>query len=406
MTTASPPPREEDDEPSAVPDTVWEEFADDTPGKIRASAPKEPSARARMVTERLRREDAEAAERERAAAKRRWGRKERRPQEPAGWRTGPAWREMRRAEHRPWRDLARTGVVVVVLAALALIALNPSGARALVRGHRHSSGSGENASGPDKSPITPLPPETAAPTAPPPPVDPDMPTVSHPFAGSPALAWADGAAGIEVPHATAVGSLSAKQVAAVLQTTRAYLVATNLDPAVLRGGSPTAAARLVDPASGEPAEMKAAVHAPSKKKNPTTWVTRYDPKEVQPVGKVIKVRGRMTFAKAAHGAVRVHTDYTFVYAFTKAGDANGQVARLVVRREVDAEWAPQVPRGKVWIVSRTASFGGSQCDIDDGYVHPLPEAAPKITPTGPATDPYDRSKPLDTKGDCGVVSRV
>ncbi|MFI0723577.1 hypothetical protein [Streptomyces sp. NPDC021224] len=405
MTTASPPPREEDDEPSAVPDEVWEAFADDTPGRIRATAPKEPSARARMVTERLRREDEAAAERERAAAKRRWGRRERRPQEPAGWRTGPAWREMWRGESRPWRDLARAGLVVVVVAALAMIAVNPSGARALVHGHWHSSGGSDTAS--DTSADTvPLPPETAPPTAPPPAVDPDMPTVSHPFAGSPALAWADGAAGIEVPHATAVGDVSAQQVATVLRTTRDYLVAADLDPAVLRGGYPAAALRLVDPVNGEPAVMKDALRAPSKKKNPTSWFTRYDPKEVQPVGTVVKVRGRMTFGSAGHGGVRVHSDYTFVYAFTKAGDAHGQVSRLVVRREVDTDWFPRAPRGKVQIVSGNASFGGSACDIEDGYLHPLPEVAPKVTPSGPATDPYDRSKPLGTERDCGVVSRV
>ncbi|MGW4992117.1 hypothetical protein ACWEQ3_31420, partial [Streptomyces mirabilis] len=59
----------------SVPDDVWERFARDTERDIRSSAPKEPSARARMVTERLRQKDAKGAQ-------------------PEGWRTGPAWREM------------------------------------------------------------------------------------------------------------------------------------------------------------------------------------------------------------------------------------------------------------------------------------------------------------------------
>ncbi|MEU1026458.1 hypothetical protein ABZ366_31175, partial [Streptomyces sp. NPDC005904] len=45
----------------AIPDEVWEKFEKDSERDIRSSAPKEPSARARMVAERLRRLDEEAA---------------------------------------------------------------------------------------------------------------------------------------------------------------------------------------------------------------------------------------------------------------------------------------------------------------------------------------------------------
>ncbi|WP_241911240.1 hypothetical protein [Streptomyces sp. DH-12] len=48
-------PSEESLPQSAVPpDDVWEKFLQDSRADIPASAPKEPSARARMVTERLR----------------------------------------------------------------------------------------------------------------------------------------------------------------------------------------------------------------------------------------------------------------------------------------------------------------------------------------------------------------
>lgn len=76
--------------PPAVPDDVWERFARDSERDIRSSAPKEPSARARLVTERLRQEDAREAERSR----RTFRRTPPRPAQPEGWRTGPAWREM------------------------------------------------------------------------------------------------------------------------------------------------------------------------------------------------------------------------------------------------------------------------------------------------------------------------
>ncbi|WP_075016183.1 hypothetical protein [Actinacidiphila rubida] len=399
MTTAPPPPREEDDEPSDLPDTVWEEFARDTAAKIRSDAPKEPSARARMVTERLRREDADAQERARAAKPR--GRRQKR-QEPEGWRTGPAWREMQRGERGPWRDRIRTPAIVAAVAVLALIAVNPSGARSLVLGHGHSSGSDETS-----STGTPLPPETATPTAAPTvAAEPDAPTPSHPFAGSPALQWADGAAGIVLPHPAPAGDLTAKQVAAVLRTTKAFLVATNLDPEELRGGYPTAALRLTDPVNGVRAMMTADLRSPSAKADPTVWFTRYNPAHFRLVGSVVKVRGRMTFARADHGAVRVRTDYSYVYAFTQAGDPHGTVARLIVRRELDTQWYPHSDPGKVQIVAQGAEFGGSGCGFVDGYLHPYFGGTPGAAPTGPATDPYDRTKSLAKAGSCGTVSRT
>lgn len=385
-------------------DDVWDAFVADDERRIRAGAPKEPSARARMVTERLRRQDAEEAERARQSKPRWRGGRSRKAavQGPEGWRTGPAWREMQGGGRGKWRDGMRTALIVAAVAVLALVAVNPSGARSLVLGHGRSSDDGAP---PASQP--PLTPETATPTAAPAAVpDPDIPTVSHPFAGSPALGWADGADGIVLPHAERVGDVTAAQVAAVLRKTKAYLVATNLDPAELRGGRPDSALRVVDPINGEPAQMQAALRSPAAKTDPTVWFTRYDPHEARLVGTVIKVRGRMTFAKADHGSVRVHTDYSYVYAFTKAGDPDGPVSRLIVRREVDTQWYPRSPAAKVQIVHVGASFGGSGCGYTDGYLHPLPDPTPGVTPSGPATDPYDRSRPLPTTEHCGVVSRT
>lgn len=102
-----------------VSDEAWERFVRES-GAGGGTAPHEPSARARMVTERLRRED-EA----RAAAERGWwrGRRARRAAEPEGWRTGPAWQG---------RDGGRTGnrrlkatAGIVFIAALALVVVRP-----------------------------------------------------------------------------------------------------------------------------------------------------------------------------------------------------------------------------------------------------------------------------------------
>lgn len=122
MTTDSTPAPEE--EPS-LPDDVWERFARDTERNIRISAPKEPSARARIVARRLREQD----ERSAAEARSRLGR--RRParsaaksaREATAWRSGVTDAAERRLRRRS-RLRGALGILLVVL--LVLVVLSPS----------------------------------------------------------------------------------------------------------------------------------------------------------------------------------------------------------------------------------------------------------------------------------------
>ncbi|WP_406302402.1 hypothetical protein OHA61_07810 [Streptomyces sp. NBC_00885] len=104
---------------SSIPDEAWEEFQRESEGPARLAAPKEPSARARMVTERLRREDEKAAR-----------------QPGRVWRPGKRGRAQVRAEPEAWRawpDRQRQarrrrgrGLLWVVLAVvLVLLVMNP-----------------------------------------------------------------------------------------------------------------------------------------------------------------------------------------------------------------------------------------------------------------------------------------
>jgi len=68
------------------------------------------------------------------------------------------------------------------------------------------------------------------------PLDVNRPPVD-PFSGTPADHWADGAAGITIPAARAHGPYTAEQVRSAYETTRAMLVAGNLDWPTLRGGA-------------------------------------------------------------------------------------------------------------------------------------------------------------------------
>ncbi|MEU6679259.1 hypothetical protein [Streptomyces sp. NPDC046925] len=127
------PDRIPDEIPDRLPDDVWERFERDSLRDIRTSAPKEPSARARMVAERLRRLDEEAAVRKaaesRALGRRRRKRKAAQGEGAAGawrpdeWRaapTGPRGNERSERSRRVW-----SVVIVVGGMALAIVLLSP-----------------------------------------------------------------------------------------------------------------------------------------------------------------------------------------------------------------------------------------------------------------------------------------
>ncbi|MEU1572815.1 hypothetical protein ABZ519_16925 [Streptomyces collinus] len=387
-----------DDQPSAseIPDDVWEQFTRDTERDIRSSAPKEPSARARMVTERLREQDA-------------------RGETPPGWRTGPAMGvPPGRAKSRAWgkemngraarRRKLWAFIGVPLAAAVALVALKPS----LLPGDPF--GTGESGA----AEASPLPDETSAPTAAPGASDPETPTLDRPFAGSPADRWADGEAGIVLPEAKAVGAVSEGRVEEALKLTKKLLVGANLDPKAVRGARPTAALSVLDPKQPELLDdLDTGLRSPSDKHDPVTLFSRFDPDEVRPAGDVIKTRGRMTFKKGTQGGVAVRADYTFVYPVVRA-DGPTEVARTIVRRVLDVELADpgryEVTPGRLLLMNYDQEIGNSSCFVDDGYLHPeFPSSrSAGPDPSGPATDPYDRSRELERGdgGDCGTVTRT
>lgn len=372
---------------SSIPDEEWAKFLRDSEGGM-ASAPKEPSARARMVTERLRRQ-------------------EERGELPEGWRTGPDLGASQRREKRRRRWWVALGLPVVI--ALAVVAMRPS----LLPGDPFGAARADAAA-------SPLPPETAAPTSAPGAVDPRTPTVERPFAGSPAQNWADGAAGIVLPEATAVGSLSRARVEQALQQSRKLLIDANLAPATLRGERPAAALSVIEPRQKDLLSLlNTALSKPDKEHDPLSMFSRFDPGEVRLAGDVVKTRGRMTFKAGDGASVVVHADYTFVYPLVRVGgDAPREVARTIVRRVLDLEVSDPdtyaVTPGRIAVKRYDRDVGNTACDVHDGFLHPgFRTAGPADGPTGaapsgPTSDPYDRSRDLPQHGDepCGVVSRT
>ncbi|WP_313905522.1 hypothetical protein [Streptomyces sp. SLBN-134] len=331
---AEQPSEEHRPQDTSLPDDVWEKFVQDSERDIRASAPKEPSARARMVTERLRAMDEAQAARA-GGGKRRWGGKRPpvRPARPEGWRTGPAWQERDGRTSR--RRKVWSAVGVVAAAALALVAVNPSAALSWLPG---GLGEGSGTAGDAQASASPLAPETARPSAAPSAAPAGFATREKPFAGSPAARWEPGADAIRLPGAKAVNGVPAARIEDALKGTKRFLVAANLDRAVLEGGEPRKALGLVDPLEADYlSELRAALREPTEKNDPVWTFTRFDPAEVELVGDV-RIRGHMTVEALdeSPGKAMIKADYTFVYPMARVGGGD-EVSRAVVRRSVEVQ---------------------------------------------------------------------
>ncbi|MFF4243982.1 hypothetical protein ACFYY2_05865 [Streptomyces sp. NPDC001822] len=388
---------ERPDGPPAVSDEQWAQLVEQA-GAGAADAPKEPSARARMVTARLRALDEDAA-RARGGA-RTWGRKPAQPEpwQPEGWRTGPAWQQLN-GRPRKRRRIAGTLGFVAVLGVL-VIAMRPS----LVTDHL-----------PGGNPTVdtlPLPAETAPPTdAPPGGPGPGLrPTLAEPFRGSPALRWAEGADGIEIPEAKAAGGMSEEQVGEALRATRRLLVASNLDPATLRAEKPSEALKLLEPKQDNGREkLVRSLAEPGEEDDPLLMFTRFAPDEARQAGNVVKVRGHMTFEGGRPGSVEVHADYTFVYPVVKPG--GDEVARTIVRRRLTTVlYDParyRVTPGKLALLRFDSRFGNTACEVYDGLLHPRFDSDPSARHTaGELVDPYERRTWPDQEEGCPTLSRT
>lgn len=360
---------------TSIPDEEWERFLRDaeagTPG-----APEEPSARARMVASRL----ADA------------------PAPPDGWRT-----------HRPAtrsRGKARYFVGFVVLVALLVFSLDPGRVTGWFEGGGDTAPLAAESTSPTRPPAT----QAAA----------ELPTIDEPFRGSPAAAWGDGVAALPLPGARATGWMSKAEVARALERSRDFLVASALDPEVLRGERPTKAFALINPHQTDVQEYLTAAFRtpPSAENDPLTLFSRFAPSKVRLVGDVVKARGRITYREGKRGAVEVTADVTYVYPVVRAADGSDEVARTIVRREIVMGWDDPAKiitePGTFSLVSYLSDTANGGCDNHTGYFVPEFAAERAVTDGshGEEVDPYDRSTSMDTRmaqGDedgCGAATRL
>ena len=228
---------------------------------------------------------------------------------------------------------------------------------------------------------------------------------ASPFAGSPASAWADGAAGITIPAARPHGPYTAAEVRSAYETTRELLIAGNLDWPTLRGGPPTAFANLL--IKQERAQFQAGLHTTALNKagfeeNTRAWVSSFAPGSTQFVTTVVKVHGTMSAGLATDSGsevLRIKVDYIFVFAVKQPGDPANWL-RVVVQRygHVDfAQWDdPGGPLEPFYDVSSLTP--GGLCGERDGYIHPaFPQGPPPtVQPSGQPVNPYVLATPATT----------
>ncbi|GEC10170.1 hypothetical protein SSP24_78250 [Streptomyces spinoverrucosus] len=351
-------------------DEEWERFLRESVNGV-ADAPKEPSARARQVARRLRAE----------------------PDRTDGWRT-----------YTPPRPRRRKGWYVGGLLALVMVlgvALAPERIHALFGGGDPQS--------------QPLPAETERPEQAPSAVPALRPTLDEPFKGSPAARWANGSAGITVPEAEATGWMTTAQVEQALAKSRTFMVASNLDPRVLRGEHPEKAIKLINPHQQDvQAFLKAAFRTPSKDRDPLLLFSRFETSKARLVGDVVKTRGRITYQEGDRGALQVTADVTFVYPVTRAASDSDEVVRTIVRREVVMSWDDPskviTEPGTFSVLSYKLDMTNGGCDNHTGYFQPPFGAEQSTSAAGAAVDPYDRStaigQDMQTPQDgCAIATR-
>lgn len=387
-------------------DEEWAEFERSfTAESAKSASYKEPSARQRELTARWKRE----------------------PPKDTGWRTdGPAPDSRPRELYPPaasagprpkpvWkRNLAWVLVAILVTGAAVGLPSLFSGSSKKTKG----SGGTQQSNG-QSAYIAPLGAQSS----------PGADDAADPFAGSPAEKYPTGADGIVPSPAKALRGYSIADDAKLESQAKQFLVAANLDPAVLKGGLPDAALDMIDPGllSGRPEDpneslrdaLRGDLAHPTSKNDPTNLFTRFRATDTVLATDVVRVEGKMDSSLDAKGRLQVTAKYLFVYAVRPAGRPDVPATRVIIRREVTLKAPPdpekyQVTAGKIDLAEWSSSHTGMPCGADDGFFHPefdvQTEATSGASSAAPeqikgSVDPYNLDAPLSADA-CDAATRT
>jgi hypothetical protein len=227
--------------------------------------------------------------------------------------------------------------------------------------------------------------------------------LSQPFLDTPAAGWANGEAGIVAPAPTQVGSYSPEAVAAGYARARQAVITARLDRAVLEGHDFERYLTLLAPGAQAQIRPDYAPTVPDAYFYTTRVADGFHLLPVQP-----KVLGGMWAEQDAEGALLIHTNYIFAYAFDP-GDAH--IVNVLDMVTVDRMQADYRILDGTWATSDQGLWPGSvqaygyavACHAyDKGFLAPA-YSEPNWGGAGPGTD-KDKKNAFDPKASIPTTS--
>lgn len=227
-----------------------------------------------------------------------------------------------------------------------------------------------------------------------------QPETPSPFAGTPALQFADGEAGLVLPSATPVEGFDTAEVALALHAVRRALIHGNVDEVVTTGVSLAPYLDVVGPETGARVEQVLGGHAPGE--TITDYVTRFPREGVEVAGDLpVKVAGSFRYRAAGAGVLAIDSRHIFAYPAAPArGDTT--VELVVVRREIT--WRIERTASGLAapeIVTSTMATSGHCLADDGGFVWPrftAPDHQPRAGEGVPVD--WNIAEPLVAGTDC------
>ncbi|WP_406286781.1 hypothetical protein [Embleya sp. NBC_00896] len=229
------------------------------------------------------------------------------------------------------------------------------------------------------------------------------PLPADPWLGGPAAAWAQGVAGIVSGGPRATTHFTATQVRQALDLVREFVVGTQLDPAVLRGGRPWAAMPLLRQEQRDQLSSALLTAHDDDSAAPTGWVTRFDPASVRLLDAAARVAGTFAVAERSRDDLVVIADVVFVYAVGEVGGPGW--TRFVVHRVWDFHLDSAMVRDGLLQVRRILTVAGPQgCDADASVWFRPAFAGGAQTDAPPAAQHVDPYRALTAAVGCGRLA--
>lgn len=224
-----------------------------------------------------------------------------------------------------------------------------------------------------------------------------------PFAGTPAAEWPDGAAGIVAPAPVAVGEFTAEEVARAYAKVRQVLITSRLDREVIEGHDYERFLTLLAPKAQADLRPGFADDLGTSYSYATRVADDYPLLAVEP-----KVRGSMSAKLGKDGALVVHTNYVFAYAFDALSPEELQGAMDIVAVDrwetdyavTDERW-PADNQG-IWLATvRGYGYSIACTAYKEGSLAPAYSERVDNAADPEAQDRYfDPTKPLLTDSSC------